>query len=368
MSAWDWDRLSKQQRHRPPGPSGGDRGGSGMPPQFTDLVNRFREFRGKGLLIAGLVALVVVIWLLTGFYSIRPEQRGVVKIFGRVVGEPTLPGLHYAPPYPIAEVLKPKVTSVRQITVGGQGAGGPVEGGGLSQSLMLTRDARIINIQFTVKYKINPDKIIDYLFNVKGQDQTVMAAAEASMRDVVARTDFDDVLAKDRSGVQQLAAVLLQRVLDTYRLGVTIVGVELQTVSPPPPVVAAFDDVKKAIQDKVRYIRQAEEFRRKLLEEAYGEAKKMKDEAKAYYERKLRQAEGDTARFKALVKFLTLYGEGPRGKMARRITMERLYLEALEAVLFGSRKFVLSGRIGSRLLSHFGLGRTDPAPSSRSSR
>jgi membrane protease subunit HflK len=363
MSAWDWDRLSKQQRHRPSGPPKSD--GGGVPPQFSDLANRFREFKGKTVLGLILAALAVVIWLLTGFYTIRPEQRGVVKIFGRVVGQPTLPGLHYAPPFPIAEVLKPRVTAVRQITVGGQRGEGAVEGGGLSQSLMLTRDARIINIQFTVKYKINPALIVDYLFNVKGQDQTIMAAAEAAMRDVVARTDFDDVLAKDRSGVQQLAAAMLQRVLDTYRLGVTIIGVELQTVSPPPPVVAAFDDVKKAIQDKVRYIRQAEEFRRKLLEEAYGEAKKLKDEAKAYRERKLRQAEGDTARFRALVKFLGLYGVGPQAKLARQITFDRLYLEALEAVLFGSRKFVLSGRIGSRLLSHFGLGQTAPAPSSR---
>jgi membrane protease subunit HflK len=359
MSAWDWDKLSKQQRGRPSGPPRGN--GGQMPPQFTDLVNRFRDLKGKSFLVLIAVLIVVVIWLLTGFYSVKPEQRGVVKVFGRVTGAPTLPGLHYTWPYPIAEVLRPNVTAVRQITVGGQSGEGAVGGGGLSQSLMLTRDARIINIQFTVKYKINADLIIDYLFNVKGQGQTVMAAAEAAMRDVVARTAFDDVLAKDRSGVQLQAAALLQRVLDTYRLGVTIVGVELQTVSPPPPVVAAFDDVKKAIQDKVRYIRQAEKYKRKLLEEAYGEAKKIKDEAKSYRERKLRQAEGDTARFRALVKFLKLYGAGPQAKLARRITLERLYLEALEAVLFGSRKFVMSGRIGSRLLSHFGLGRPVPA-------
>ncbi len=359
MSAWDWDRLSKQQRHRPSGPSKGD-GGGGVPPQFSDLANRFREFKGKSVLIVLAAVIAVVIWLLTGFYTVSPKQRGVVKIFGRVVGQPTLPGLHYAPPYPIAEVLKPKVTTVRQITLGGPAAGDLSQETSPWSSQMLTKDARIISVRFIVQYKVSPDRVIDYLFNVRGQRQTVKSAAEAALRAVVARTNFSDVLAKGRRQVMARGKKLLQQILNAYRLGVDVVEVKLLNPSPPRPVVAAFDDVKKAEQDKVRYIRQAQEFRRKLLEAAYGEAKQMRDQAEAYRVRKLRRAEGDTARFRALVKVLRLYGAGGRAKLARLITQERLYIEALEAVLTGSRKYVLSGRIGSRLLSHFGLGPSAP--------
>ncbi|MBU1741143.1 MAG: FtsH protease activity modulator HflK, partial [Proteobacteria bacterium] len=361
MSAWDWDKLDKQQRgkpQRPPGGGGG--GGPGIPPEILEFFNRLKWFKGKSLLVWIAVALVVLFWLASGFYQVRPGHRGVVKIFGRVVGKPTLPGLHYAPPYPIAEVSRPKVTSVRQITLGGSDSEDPSGGGGSIQSQMLTKDARIISVKFIVQYKINAVQVVDYLFNVLDQRQTVKSAAAAALRAVVARTNFSDVLAKGRRQVMAHGKRLLQRILNAYRLGVDVVEVKLLNPSPPRPVVAAFDDVKKAEQEKVRYVRQAQEFRRKLLEAAYGEAKQMLDQAKAYREQKLRQAEGDTARFRALAAFLKLYGAGPQAKLARRITLERLYLEALEAVLAGSRKFVLSGRIGSRLLSHFGLGQSGP--------
>ena len=358
MSAWDWDNLSKQ---RGPGQSSGSGGGAGpLPPQLDEILARLRRIWKKlpGLWLVVIVA--VVIWGLTGIYIVGPDERGIVTRFGAYVRS-TGPGPHYALPYPIERVLKPKVTKVYRLEIGFRSIRGtqPARYSRvLQESLMLTGDENIVDIQFIVQYRIKD--AVAFLFNVKDQRATVMTAAEASMREIVGRSNIDEALTTGKAKLQNETKQLLQRVLDSYKAGIQIVAVQLQDVHPPAPVIDAFKDVASAKEDKQRFINTAMGYKNRVVPIARGLAEQLIRKAEAYARSKVARAQGDAARFVAILK---------EYKKAPEVTRLRLYLETLEKVLANTRKVVLSGKGGRGVLPLLPLqglgGAKGPAGSGR---
>ena len=273
---WDWDKLQeKRQRQNwgnnnnnsnnneeePPFGSGSGNGGRG--PDYEKLSDAFKRLPHLSAPAGGkakwiLVALVAV-WLLSGIYIVNPDEEGVVLRFGkydRTVGA----GPHYALPFPIETVYKPKVTQVQRVEVGFRSVGqGRTFQQGANRSLpeeasMLTGDENIVNVQFSVQYQIkNP---VEYLFNVTDQAAVVKNAAEAAMREVIGNSLIDSALTDGKLQIQTEATQLLQEILDRYKVGVRVIAVQLQDVHPPKEVSDAFKDVASAREDKSRSLPQ----------------------------------------------------------------------------------------------------------------
>lgn len=354
---WDWDKLQekrqKQQGQRklpPPEPeeedveSGrqkprnqryllhdGNGGGDGNTP-FNKLAN-FKMPGGK--LIFLILGACVAVWLLTGIYIVNPDEQGIVLRFGkydRTVG----PGPHYALPEPIESVYKPQVTQVLRSEVGFRSVGqsSTFQQGQLKtiseEASMLTGDENIVNVQFSVQYKIGDP--VKYLFNVMGPTALVRSAAEAAMREVIGNSEIDSAITDGKLKIQNDATQLLQEILDRYGAGIQVLAVQLQDVHPPKEVIDAFKDVASAREDKSRIINQAEAYRNELLPKARGQAAAMRNQAEAYAAMRMRHAEGEAARFDAVRE---QYEKAPK------VTKQRLYYEAMEDILTKSGEKVL---------------------------
>ena len=333
------------------GGSGGGGGGGGgpRPPDFEDFIrkgqDRFKKFippGGKGGLggkgIALLVVVLLVLWGLTGFYRVQTNEEGVVLRFGKWVAT-TQPGLNWHLPYPIETVELPGVTDVHQIDVGYRILG---TDGSRSQrrdvpeeSLMLTGDQNIIDIDFTVLWKIS--NAGQYLFKIRDPQDTVKIAAESAMREVIGRTDIQPALTEARGEIESTTRTLLQNLLNEYEAGIEITGLILQDVKPPAPVIDAFDDVQRARQDRDRARNEAEAYRNDILPRARGDAQRVVQNAQAYKERLVQEAEGEADRFTSVYE---AYRENP--EVARR----RMYLETLQNVLGRSDKVILDSGAG----------------------
>ncbi|OHB82485.1 MAG: HflK protein [Planctomycetes bacterium RBG_19FT_COMBO_48_8] len=292
-----------------------------------------------------MVPLLLVIWLLSGIYIVRPGEQGVVRRFGKVV-RVTEPGPHYRLPSPIERVDKPKIQQVRRIEIGFE----TINPGLLparykfhpEESLMLTGDEQIIDAQIIVQYKIKDPA--DYLFNVRnleGPQGTIKDAAEVALRQVVGERPIDDVLIKEKLQVEIDILTLLQEIVDGYESGVRIIEVKLQTVQPPKEVASAFSDVVSAKEYKDKLIQEAEGYKEDLIPKARGEARSMVLAAEAYKQEKVTRAQGDVE------KFLAVLAEYEK---AKEITRKRLYLEAMEKVLPGIRKFIIDSDAGDGVL------------------
>jgi len=290
------------------------------------------------------VPLLLALWLLSGIYIVRPGEQGVVRRFGKVV-RVTEPGPHYRLPSPIEKVDKPKIQQVRRIEIG-------VETISQSQparyrfhpeeSLMLTGDEQIIDAQIIVQYKIKDPA--DFLFNVRGLEGpqgTIKDAAEVALRQVVGQRPIDDVLIKEKLQVEIDILTLLQDIVDGYESGVRIIEVKLQTVQPPKEVASAFSDVVSAKEDREKLIQEAEGYKEDLIPKARGEARSMVLAAEAYKQEKITRAQGDVE------KFLAVFAEYEK---AKEITRKRLYLETMEVVLPGIRKFIIDSKTGDGVL------------------
>ncbi|MGP1397066.1 MAG: FtsH protease activity modulator HflK [Inquilinaceae bacterium] len=334
-----------------PGNSGGQspwgRGGGGpTPPDLEDMLrrgqDRFRRFvpggfgGSRGLILIGLV--ILVIWLLSGIYRVQPDEEGVVLRFGEYVRSAP-PGLHYHMPAPIETVLLPTVTRVNRIDIGF--AAGP-DGRQLTttrdvpeESLMLTGDENIIDIDFTIQWRIANAR--DYLFNIRNPEETVKVAAESAMREIIGQTDLQPALAEARGEIEGRSRELLQNILDEYGAGIEITQVQLQSSDPPPPVVDAFNEVTRASAERERVRNQAEAYRNQILPEARGQAERLIQEASAYREQIIANASGDAQRFLAV---LESYQISPL------VTARRLYLETLEQVFGGVEKVIIDGDVG----------------------
>lgn len=329
---------------RPPGGGGG-----GQPPGGPDLEELLRKGQerfknltpgglggGKGILL-GVLALGVL-WGLSGIYRVQPDEQGVVRRFGEYV-RTEQPGLRYHLPAPIEMVDTPKVTLVNRLEVGYRsGTDSRRPGGGdiLDESLMLTGDENIIDIDFTVLWVIKDAG--NYLFKIRDPANTVKMAAESAMREVIGRTDIQPALTEARQDIEQQTKALLQTMLDEYQSGIEITQVQLQKVDPPAPVVDAFNDVQRARQDRERLRNEAEAYRNDIIPRARGEAEQLIQQASAYREQVVSLAQGDAQRF---AQVLAAYSQAPE------VTARRMYLETMQEVLGGTNKVIIDQNKGS---------------------
>jgi len=306
---------------------------------------------------------LLVLWLLSGIYIVRPDEKGVVLRFGAAVRQ-VGPGPHWRLPWPFEEVLRPNVTQIMKEEIGFRTTdpGPPARYQDMDQeALMLTGDENIVKLQFIVQYRVRPDAdgVTDYLFNVRDPRETVRGGAEAAMREVVGRTDIDSVLTEGKEKVQQEAQAELQSILDLYDVGLEVVTVKLQDVDPPDQVSDAFKDVISAQQDRERMINEALGYANDVVPKARGQAAQIINEAQGYREAKVREADGTAQRFVAV------YEEYSK---AKEVTRQRLYLETMEEILPRVNKIILDDLAARQAVPYLPLDnfinrrRTEGAP------
>lgn len=288
-------------------------------------------------------------WLASGIYIVRPDEQGVVRRFGKAV-RITPPGSYYHWPTPIEMVDKVKVKKVRRIEIGFRtiSSGQPARYKWvLAESLMLTGDEQIIDAQAIVQYQIQDPK--KFLFNVKDLEKprgALIDAAEVALRQVVGQRPIDDVLINEKLQVEIDILELLQKIIDRYDSGLKIKEVKLQTVRPPKEVASAFNDVVSAKEDKERLIKEAEGYREDLLPKARGQYESLIRKAEAYKTERIERAHGNVAKFLAI---LSEY------EKAKDVTRKRLYLETMERILPGIRKFIIDPKVSGNLLQFLPL-------------
>jgi membrane protease subunit HflK len=327
------------------GPWGRGGGGPGRPPDLEDFIrkgqDRVRRLLpggggGKGLILIGLI--LVALWLASGFYRVQPDQVGIELMFGKWDGQEKEPGLRWHWPYPIEAVERPSVERISSIDVGfvrlsqtGRSATRDVE----EESLMLTGDQNIIDIEFTVQWKIsNAGK---YLFEIRDPESTVKLAAESAMREIIGQNDLQPSLTEARGDVEIQTKNLLQAVLNEYNSGIEITELKLQDVQPPAQVIDAFDDVQRAQQDRDRQRNEADSYRNDILPRARGEAQRVIQDANAYKERLVNEADGEAQRFLSVYQ---AYLQNPE------VTRRRMYLETMQKVFSEADKVILGDNTG----------------------
>ncbi|MFZ5731630.1 MAG: FtsH protease activity modulator HflK [Pseudomonadota bacterium] len=338
-----------------PGPKGpwgsGPQSQGPRPPDLEDLLRRGQD-KIQNMLpgghIGGLGVIVVIlgalaIWGLSGFFRVQPDELGVVLRFGKHV-RTVQPGLNYHLPYPVETVLLPKALRVSTLNVGMRVLDDPRRGGTTvrdvpEESLMLTGDENIVDVDFTVLWRIKPDGVGNFLFNIQNPEGTVKAVAESAMREVIGRTNIQPILTGARNATEAAVQELMQKTLDSYQAGVLIQQVQLQKVDPPSQVIEAFRDVQAARADQERVQNEAQTYANRVVPEARGRAAQILQNAEGYKEQAVAEAKGQSARF------LSVYEEY---KKAPDVTRQRLYLETMERVLGGAEKLVLDpGQGGS---------------------
>ncbi len=290
-----------------------------------------------------MIGIGLVFWLLTGTYVVGPDEVGVVQTFGKHT-RVTQSGLNYHLPYPIETVQTPKVTEVKRVEIGFRTMGNNQYRTIEKESLMLTGDENIVDAELIVQYKIKD--AASYLFNFVEPVLTVREAAEASLRTVIGKHKIDEALTTGKFMIQEETKDLLQSILDKYGTGVLVVAVQLQDVSPPKQVRAAFKDVASAKEDKNRMINQAEGYRNDVIPKARGEAQAMISEAEGFREARVSRAEGEVAKFNAM---LVEYKKG------KEVTRKRMYPEPMEEILPNIEKYIVPDGDGSNLLNLLNL-------------
>lgn len=296
------------------------------------------------------VVIGLALYLGSGFFIVAPDQRGVVLRFGQVVRE-VGPGPGYHLPWPFEEVLKPSVTAIRKEEFGFRtiDVGPPARYRDVDpEALMLTGDENIVKLLFIVQYKVKaePEETARFLFNVRDPVETVRAAAEAAMRQVIGSNKIDDVLTEDRERIQIEAQKLLQQILDDYDAGLKVETVKLQDVDPPDQVSDAFKDVINAQQDRERLINEARGYANDVVPKARGQAAQMLNDADGYRLAKIQEAQGSAQRF------IALHDEYAK---AKDVTRERLYIEAMEEILPRIQKIVIDDKAGEHAVPYLPL-------------
>ena len=331
------------------GGGGGNRGGGGpfgsrRPPDMEDVIRKGQE-RLKNLMpggfgsIKGIVLIVLaalVIWLLTGFFRVQQNQQAIQLVFGKPFGKPVEPGLHYNLPAPIGAVEVVNVQDQRRTVIGSRGAErnntfGRGSRATSSENLMLTGDENIVDIEFAVLWQVKD--VFKFAFALRNVEETVRAASEASMREVIGKANLQFAQTEGRTRIEQDVKDLLQRILDAeYGLGARIAQVQLLRVDPPQEVIGAFRDVQAARADKERNINEANTYRNQVLPRAKGEAESIIQKAEGYKAQKVASAKGDVQRF------LQVYDQYAK---AKDITSERIYLETIEEVMRNVNKVLV---------------------------
>jgi membrane protease subunit HflK len=329
-------------------------GGKSGPPDLDELWKNFNQkleafFSGKkgggapsgprpGIGLGGLwifIALAFLIWLGSGFYIVNASDRGIVLRFGKYV-ETTMPGPHWHLPYPIESAEIVDVSTVRTVEIGYRNN---IKSKILQESLMLTDDENIVDVQFAVQYIIkNPE---DYLFNNRNPQDAVRQIAEAAIREVVGKSQMNYVLYEGREQVADQAAALMQKILDLYKTGIEISKVTMQNAQPPEQVQAAFDDAVKANQDRARMKNEGQAYSNDVVPRAAGDAARLIQQAQGYKQRVIANAEGDASRFQQI---LAQYDKAPG------VTRERMYLETMQRILSNTNKILVDQNKGGNLL------------------
>ncbi len=332
-----WNEPPDDKRGKDPW---GNRGNDDGPPDLDEIVKKMQDGLGGmfgkksngagggasnnspipiAFIILGLI--VYLAWDVS--YAIDQQERGVVLRFGQYV-DTMQPGLNFRLPRPIETVSKVNVGQIRQIP---------------SRASMLTQDENIVDVDVAVKWQIKDPA--EYLFSVRDPVSTLHQATESAVRDVIGKGKLDFILTEGRSEIAQKQQTLLQNILDEYQVGISIVGVELQSTKPPEQVKDAFDDVIKAREDKERKVNEAEAYRNEIIPRARGEAARLREESGAYKARVIARAEGEANRFEQQLK---------EYQRAPNITRQRLYLDAMESVLSNSSKILIDADNSNSLM------------------
>jgi len=281
---------------------------------------------------------LIAVWAFSGLYRVLPDEQGVVLRFGKFVST-TQPGLNYHIPYPVETVLTPKVTKVNRIDIGFRAASDSGRTSGIGdvseESLMLTGDENIVNIDFSVFWVIKDAG--QFLFKIQSPVETVKAAAETAMREVIAKSKLQSILTEGRSKIEIETQEIAQSLLDEYESGIQITQVQTQKADPPDEVIDAFRDVQAARADMERSKNEAEAYANDVIPRARGEAAKILQEAEAYKKQVVAAAEGEASRFVAI------YNEYAK---AKQVTQERMYLETMEKVLADIDKVIIDRKAG----------------------
>jgi membrane protease subunit HflK len=306
---------------------GGANGGGGFQP----------DMKSAGIGAGLIVGVVFVIWLGTGFFIVQEGQQAVITQFGKYrtsVGA----GFNWRLPYPIQRHELIFVTQIRSVDVGRDTV---IKTTGLRDSAMLTEDENIVEIKFAVQYRLSDARA--FLFESKNPTEAVVQAAETAVREVVGMMRMDSALSEERDQIASRVRVLMQKILDRYKVGVEVVGINLQQggVRPPEQVQAAFDDVLKAGQERERAKNEAQAYANDVIPRAVGSASRLKEEADAYKEKIIAQAKGDAQRFKSV---LTEYQKAPQ------VTRDRMYLDSMQQIYSNVTKVVVDSKQGSNLL------------------
>ncbi|MDR3158560.1 MAG: FtsH protease activity modulator HflK [Zoogloeaceae bacterium] len=290
------------------------------------------------LLISIVIGLALVVWAASGIYIVDASQRGLVLRFGRHV-ETTQPGLQWRLPYPFATHEIVNVSEVRSLTIGYRGDARNKNNKELKESLMLTSDENIIDVQFAVQYRIKD--AVFYQFKNRDPAAAVMQVAETAVREVVGKRTMDVVINEERTAVTERVSQLMQEILDRYETGIEISKVTMQNAQPPEQVQAAFEDAVKAVQDKTRQENEGQAYYNDKVPKAEGQAAVILEEARAYKERMIETATGDASRFSQI---LAEYAKAPA------VTRQRLYLETLQQVYANTSKVMVDAKGQGNLL------------------
>ncbi len=341
-------------------PPGGDGNGSGRGPRPPDIdaiikdiqnkINRFLPGGDKsgGKPIGLILIILALVWLASGLYRVLPDEQGVVLRFGKFV-KTTQPGLNYHIPMPIESVQTPKVTKVNRMDIGfrSERDSGFTSGAVADvpeESLMLTGDENIVNIDFSVFWVIKDAG--KFLFKIQDPQGTVKAAAETAMREVIAKSNIQSILTEGRAKIEIETQEIIQSILDEYNSGIQITQVQTQKADPPDQVIDAFRDVQAARADMERSKNEAQAYANDVIPRARGEAQKILQAAEAYKKEVVAKAEGEASRF------VSIYNEYAN---AKEVTQERMYLETMEKVLADIDKVIIDKNASSGVVPYLPL-------------
>ncbi len=336
----------------PQGPGGGNQGPPDLDELWRNFNRRLSELFGRrrgggdepprppsswqlGGGAGVLAALIFAVWLASGFYIVVEGQRGIVLTFGRFAQE-TNPGLRWRLPWPIQSHEIVNLAQVRTLEVGYRNN---VRTKVLKESLMLTDDENIVDLQFAVQYLVKDAR--DFTFNVRRPDESAMQIAETAMREVIGKSTMDQILYETQVDVANRARDLMQAIHDRYGTGITVSTVTIQNAQPPEQVQAAFDDAVKAGQDRERQKNEGQAYANDVIPRARGTASRLQQESEGYKQRVIANAEGDASRFKQV---LVEYAKAPA------VTRERIYIETMQQVLASTSKIMMDYRGSGNLL------------------
>ncbi|MEO8119696.1 MAG: FtsH protease activity modulator HflK [Rhodoferax sp.] len=312
-------------------PGGGSGGGDGSGGGFQP------DMKSAGIGVGLIAGVVLLIWLGTGFFIVQEGQQAVITQFGKYKSSVGA-GFNWRLPYPIQRHELIFVTQIRSVDVGRDTV---VKATGLRESAMLTEDENIVEIKFAVQYRLNDARA--YLFESKSPAEAVVQAAETAVREVVGKMRMDGALSEERDQIAPRVRAIMQKVLDQYKVGIDVVGINLQQggVRPPEQVQAAFDDVLKAGQERERAKNEGQAYANDVVPRAVGSASRLKEEADAYKARIVAQAQGDAQRFKSV---LAEYQKAPQ------VTRDRMYLDSMQQIYSNVTKVMVDSKQGSNLL------------------